>query len=260
MSDATATARDQEKFYSVYRGRQSALFHFAYMRTAKVKAARYLLGRNGIALRGIRVLDYGFGSGTFLRACDTSCRIAGVEVDEQNVQAVRGMLAQRGFDTKDVDTLVVEHWTDHRLLASDRTYDLIVLSHVLEHLDDPTGVLQRLSQNLSPKGHIVALLPLNERTPDPNHKWVCDRPLVERWSAQSGLPLVDYAELDHYVYWALSAFQAPSGLGRIVGQGLSLVLGLAQAVFTPGAWFGLGKALRVVGAKPGQIVFLLKKG
>lgn len=256
---ATEAVRDQEKFYSVYRGRQSALYHFAYMRSAKVKAARLLLERNGRPLKELAVLDYGFGTGTFFRACDPSCRIAGVEIDPVSVEAVRRMLAARGHDVRDIGILDVEHWKEHPLLASDRRYDVILLSHVLEHLDDPVGVLRRLAENLSPNGVITALLPLNERRPDENHKWVCDRALVERWAKEGGFALEDYAELDHYVYYAQPLFHAKSGLGRMMAQGISLSLGLLQSIFPPGAWFGLGKALRIIGAKPGQITFLLKR-
>ncbi|MEO8589578.1 MAG: class I SAM-dependent methyltransferase [Flavobacteriales bacterium] len=251
-------ARDQEKFYTVYRGRQSALYHFAYMRSAKVKAARLLLERNGRPLKDLAVLDYGFGTGTFLRACDPSCRIAGVEIDPVSVEAVRQMLARRGHDVSDVGILDVERWKDHPLLATDRRYDVILLSHVLEHLDDPVGVLQRLSQNLAPDGMIEGLLPMNELTPDENHKWVCDRALVERWAAEGGFTLVDYVELDHYVYYALPVLQSQGRIGRLFAQGISLTLGLSQAIFSPRIWFGMGKALRIIGAKPGQIVFLLK--
>lgn len=256
MSDQV---RDQEKFYSVYRGRQSGIFHLAYMRSAKVKAARLILERNGRPLRDRSVLDYGFGTGTFLRACDTSCHISGVEVDAVNVEAVRGMLADRGHDVKDIEVLDVSRWDTHRLIGPDRRYDVILLSHVLEHLDDPVGVLRRLSRNLSEGGVICGLLPINERRPDENHKWVCDIALVERWAMESGMVAMDHAELDHFVYYAQPLFHATGRLGRLAAQGSSLVLGLLQSMFTPGIWFWLGRSLRIIGARPGQLGFLLRQ-
>ncbi len=252
-------ARDQEKFYTVYRGRQSAIFHIAYMRTCKVMAAQLLLQRNGIALKDIEVMDYGFGTGTFFRACDTSCHIAGVEVDEVNVQQVRHMLAERGHDVRDIAVLDVETWEDHPLLADDKQYDVLLLSHVLEHLDEPVHVMRRLSRNLKPNGVLAGLLPVNEIIKDPNHKWVCDRKLVDRWVADAGMELVDYTEMDHYVYWILPVYHMKGRFGRMMAQGVSLFLGILQMPFSPKAWFTLGRGLRIIGAKPAQIGFLAKR-
>lgn len=250
--------RDQEKFYSVYRGRQSALYHFAYMRSAKVKAARLLLERNDRALKDLSVLDHGFGTGTFLRACHTSCRIAGLEVDPVNVEAVRRMLSGRGHDVSNIGVLDVSQWDSHPVLGVDRKYDVILLSHVLEHLDDPVGLLRRMSMNLAKGGVICGLLPINERRPDENHKWVCDRALVASWAEESGMSVKDQSELDHYVYYAQPLFHAKGHMGRVMAQGISLVLGLKQALFPPSIWFGMGRCLRIIGARPGQIVFLLE--
>ncbi|MBL7963874.1 MAG: class I SAM-dependent methyltransferase [Flavobacteriales bacterium] len=252
--------KDQEKFYSVYRGRQGALYHLAYMRTAKVKAVQHMLGLNGISLRGIRILDYGFGTGTLFRACHPSCSIAGVEVDRENVEAVRAMLTARKFNVDDIQQMDVAHWKEHPLLAADRVYDVIVLSHVLEHLDDPVEVLTRLGRNLAITGMIVVLLPLNEKRPDPNHKWVCDAELVERWARSSGLVVADLKEMDHFVQPVQPLLHGESGLRRVVAQGVSLGLGLLQAPFSPATWFRIGGFMKYLGAKPGQLGAVLRKG
>jgi hypothetical protein len=133
------------------------------------------------------------------------------------------------------------------------------MSHVLEHLDDPGGTLARLRLNLQPgTGRIVALVPINELVADENHKWQCTRVLIESWAAQSSLQLVDYVELDHWMYWILPVAHARSALGRVVWQGFSLTLGLAQWVCSPKVWFWLGRLLGVpTFAKPAQAGFVL---
>lgn len=40
-----------------------------------------------------------------------------------------------------------------------RTFDNIVLGHVLEHVDDPVGLLERAKQWLTPQGRIIAAVP-----------------------------------------------------------------------------------------------------
>lgn len=251
-------SRDQEKFYSVYRGRQGGLFHLAYMRSAKVKAAKYLLERNGVRLEDCSVFDYGFGAGTFFRACATSCRIAGVEIDQQNVEAVRRMLVQRGFRHQDIRALDVADWHDHPLLRPGAGYDVVLVSHVLEHLDHPVELLRTLHSTLAPNGVVIGLLPTNEIRPDPDHKWICNRDLVSGWALGAKFVVADYAEIDHFVYYALPILQASGKVGRLLAQALSLMLGLAQATLPPSVWFSLGTLLKVVGARPGQIAFMLR--
>lgn len=220
-------------------------------------AAHLALARSGIRLRGISVLDYGFGGGSFLRSCRNDCRLAGVEVDSANVSETRDMLLRRGFGQVELATLDVSHWRDHPLISPQRRYDLIVLSHVLEHLDEPVELLTRLKSNLSPHGVMLAIVPLNEITPDPNHKWVCDRALIERWSDEGGLSLRSYEELDHVGYFALPLFQAKGALGRLIAQAASLSLGLVSSFFSATRWFSLDRGLRHLGARPSQGAFVL---
>lgn len=250
--------RDQDKFYTVYRGKHSRLRARSYMRVGKTHAARLLLGRNGIALRGKAIFDYGFGPGSFFLNCAIDCELAGLELDPENVAAVGRVLADRGYENVDLDSVEASGWAEHPLL--DRRYDLVILSHVLEHLDDPVAVLRRLSGSLGTGGSILGLLPLNEITPDENHKWICDRNLVEEWAAAAGCRVTDYLECDHWVYYTLPVFQGRWLGGSLAAQGLGLGLGLAASCFSPRAWFGLGRALLgPLGAKPSQAVFLLER-
>ena len=106
---------------------------------------------------------------------------------------------------------------------------------------------------------ILALLPLNEIRRDENHKWVCDRTLIDGWAASSACEITDYAELDHYVYYTLPIFQARGLLGRFAAQGFSLCLGVAVSCMSPQMWFRIGEKLgSMIGAKPTQAVVLLK--
>ena len=122
------------------------------------------------------------------------------------------------------------------------------------------GGMGGLSNCLAEGGSILGLLPLNEITPDENHKWICDRNLVEEWAAAAGCRVADYLECDHWVYYTLPVFQGRCPGGSFAAQALGLGLGLAASCFSPRAWFGLGRVLLgPLGAKPTQAVFLLEK-
>ena len=251
--------RDQDKFYTVYRDRQSWLHHLAYMRTGKIKAGELLLRRNALRLADLSVFEFGFGAGTMLRRCATSCRIAGLELDEENAVAVRDMLRRRGHDTSGIATCSIEGWVFHSLLDYARKYDVIILSHVLEHMADPVGMLRRLKLNLSAGGRMLVIVPLNEIKVDEDHKWRCDFDMVSNWISDAGLDATDSAEVDHWMYWIGPIAQSKTRAGRLVWQSISVVLGLAQSVFSPDRWFALGRVVGgATGAKPAQGVFLIQ--
>lgn len=227
------------------------------MRLGKTAAARWLLKRNDIALEDKSIFDFGFGAGTFFLYCDPDCRLSGVELDPVNVADVKRMLRQRGYREVDLAAVRLTHWKEHRLL--DGEYDLVLLSHVLEHLDDPVAVLRRLAECLTGRGAILGLLPLNEIRRDENHKWICDRALVDKWAAAAGCEVADYFELDHYWYWALPVIQAKSRIGRVAAQGMSFCVGVTASFFSPETWFTLGSWFgALTRSKPTQAVFLLR--
>ena len=167
MSANPITVPSQDDFKECYRGRQSALHHAAYMRMAKVLLALHLCEQAGITLDGKDIFDYGFGAGTFFRYCPRGSRLFGVEMDVENVESVRAMLRERGFPEPDLRTIEIEHWQAHPLL--ERRYDVILCSHVLEHLPDPAMFLKSLRECLNGDGFFLGLVPINERLMDPHH-------------------------------------------------------------------------------------------
>ena len=76
--------------------------HAAYMRMSKVLLTLQLCRGAGLALDDRANLDYGFGAGTFFRYCPRGSRLFGVEMDAENVSAVRAMLQARGYSNLDL--------------------------------------------------------------------------------------------------------------------------------------------------------------
>ena len=55
--------------------------------------------------------------------------------------------------------------------VSDETYDVIVCSHVLEHVQDDRKALSELKRILKPDGKIVFLVPIDLNAPDIDEEW-----------------------------------------------------------------------------------------
>jgi 2-polyprenyl-3-methyl-5-hydroxy-6-metoxy-1,4-benzoquinol methylase len=100
-----------------------------------------------------RILDYGCGSGEYLLWLEPmGYALYGVEYDPELLTAV----AERGIQIADVATVEQQPW--------DGTFDHITLSHVLEHVADPLGLLARLFAWLRPGGTLFVELPNADAT------------------------------------------------------------------------------------------------
>jgi 2-polyprenyl-3-methyl-5-hydroxy-6-metoxy-1,4-benzoquinol methylase len=241
-----------------YRGRQGWLNHAAYMRMAKVLLTQRLCREAGISFEGKDIFDYGFGAGTFFRYCPQSARLFGVEMDAENVNSVRAMLQGRGFANVDLQTIEIAHWETHPLLA--RKYDIILCSHVLEHLPDPTMFLKTIRESLHPAGVFLGLVPINERLMDPHHVQRLDKSKIHAFAADAGLRVKTYLETDHWLYWFQPIFASERGFVHKVAQAVSLALGVPATIAGARAWFAAARVYSVfTKSKPTQAAFALMR-
>lgn len=102
-----------------------------------------------------RVLEIGCGGGANLAELKRrfpGCRTTGVEL--------RGDAAEAAVQSKRVDEMKVGSVLDPAAVSfAPGSFDLIVLSHVLEHFSDPAAVLARAGEWLTPDGRLLIALP-----------------------------------------------------------------------------------------------------
>ena len=241
-----------------YRGNQGALRHAAYMRLSKVLLLRLLLSRHHLELAGKDVFDYGFGAGTFFRYCPTTGRIFGLELDPVNVAEVTAMLGQRGFAHVNLQTMRIETWENHPLL--DRKYDVIVCSHVIEHLPEPATFLERIGRCLKQDGVFLGLVPINERSIDPHHVQTMSRAKLEQWTLSANLRVIDWLETDHWLYRLQPLFTRETGWRHKCAQAISLGVGMLAIGFGHKLWFHLSRWFGgLTCSQPTQAAFILRK-
>lgn len=234
------------------------LHHASYLRMCKVLLALRAIRLTGLSLAEVDLFDYGFGAGTFYRYCPKSARLFGVEQDPAVCQEVARMLVERGFRNVDLQPIEIERWKEHPLL--EKTYDVFLCSHVLEHLPDPVDFLKTVRRCVSHDGAFVGLVPINERASNPHHLQTVDRSVVKKWAADSGYDLAYYEENDPFLYWAQPLFTVTAGWKHKLAQAMSLDLGVSATFFGERLWFAWGKIFgRLTFSKPTQAAFILQK-
>jgi 2-polyprenyl-3-methyl-5-hydroxy-6-metoxy-1,4-benzoquinol methylase len=247
----------QERFETVYRGRQSWLHHAAYMRMCKVLLTCRILRLAGVHLENKSIFDYGFGAGTFFRYCPLSSHLLGVEQDPVVVNEVAEMLRTRGNREIDLQTIGLENWREHPLWQ--RSYDVFLCSHVLEHLQDPVEFLRLVRPTLSRTGIFIGLVPINERASNPHHLQLVNKTAIEDWVVAAGYEMVKYEENDPFLYWLQPFFTATKGWKHKLAQLISLDVGISACVFGERAWFAWGKTwTKLTFSKPTQAAFILR--
>lgn len=97
-----------------------------------------------------RILDIGCGTGSLTIAATrgADARVTGVEPDPLRAELAR----KRGIE-------VVCAIADQALLKKLGSFDVIILSDVLEHLAEPAELLAQLRSSLAPDGRIIASVP-----------------------------------------------------------------------------------------------------
>jgi SAM-dependent methyltransferase len=110
---------------------------------------------DALALRGA-VLDIGCGDGRFLSGLADRFTLTGLDLNPSAIERAR---LTRGL--KDVYTLTIEEMRQRTDLAG--TYDVVTLFHVLEHVEDPAGLIASIAACLRPGGLLALSVPNPER-------------------------------------------------------------------------------------------------
>lgn len=124
-----------------------------YDRIADQKRLRFIINniKQHIPADGT-VLDVGCGNGVISRALGKEgFRVRGIDVSEKTIETARqqSTLPNVQFDCVSAEALTLEQ----------EKYDAIVCSEVLEHLDNPSNLLESLYKTLKTHGVLIVTVP-----------------------------------------------------------------------------------------------------
>ncbi|MCB9409865.1 class I SAM-dependent methyltransferase [Mycolicibacterium sp.] len=101
----------------------------------------------GLIPAGSRVVDFGCGAGwTLLPFHEAGHRVAGCDLGDTYLEAGR----ERGLDLRH---------GDHTTLADMAPFDLVILSHVFEHITDPKKLMEDIKPMLAPGALVYIEVP-----------------------------------------------------------------------------------------------------
>lgn len=114
--------------------------------------------------------------------------LTGWDVSESSFAATHHALAVWGSGTG--TTLKIQNVMEPA--DSEKKFDSVVISEVLEHLDQPDRALRNLAQSMRPRGHIFVNVPVNSPAPDHIYLWPDPEKVVEL-VASSGFGIAETA-------------------------------------------------------------------
>lgn len=158
-----------------------------------------LLKRRFAAERPVRrAFEVGFGFGLVLRGLPTDVSVYGTEISGAAVRRLQSWFDRQGRDA----TFRVHDSTE--ALPFEGPFDVIVCSHVLEHVPDDVALLAEFRRLLSRDGVLLLNVPINEPVPDVKHLRPYDRNILGRTLEAAGLRMVRSLEADRWATFFLA--------------------------------------------------------
>jgi 2-polyprenyl-3-methyl-5-hydroxy-6-metoxy-1,4-benzoquinol methylase len=171
-------------------------------------------------LRGRVVVDFGAGAGAFL---DTVAGMAAATIAIEPSRAFRDEIHRKGHVVFESGSQVSSEWLGRA--------DLAVCFSVVEHVEDPAGLLREIRATLKPGGRALVSTPnrcdwLMDLLPDcypaffyrQVHRWYFDAGSLVRLGESAGFARVEpffvhRFDLSNFLVWLRD--RRPSGLGHL---------------------------------------------
>jgi 2-polyprenyl-3-methyl-5-hydroxy-6-metoxy-1,4-benzoquinol methylase len=146
----------------------------------------------------LTVLDYGFGHGSLLLKYKKKDSLYGCDISEEAVFNFPRVAKVAGMN---VNTGTVEEFlTKYKEVR----FDVITLSHIIEHVDDDHGLVRSLSEKLLENGMILINIPINEVWLDPKHVRKYDLPYMRSLLQKCDLKMLAHKETDRLTSYFLT--------------------------------------------------------
>ena len=133
-----------------------------YERKVDIKKLRFIYdaicayaAERAVDPSALKILEVGCGDGSItLPLSRLGGTVRAFDLDENLVHGVKRSIAERG-----ITNITVNRDDAYTFDANDVKYDVIVVSEVLEHTDQPADIVGKLRTHLAPRGILIATVP-----------------------------------------------------------------------------------------------------
>lgn len=162
---AATASYQRDRYRHVYRFPRRLMEWVRYDRRYRIRLIEDLFRRHAIPFERQRVFEFGFGSGEMLLRFDTTSVLHGCDISKSAVLQMQSDERAIGYR----ETCFVEPGADGVPVFPAEEYDIVIASHVLEHVPDDALTLRALASHLRPGGYGVFFMPLEAPRHNPDH-------------------------------------------------------------------------------------------
>ena len=140
----------------------------------------------------VKVLDYGSGWGVFLlNLPKASVEAYCFDIATNAVKSLHATMQLIGRSVKEISF-------DKNGNICPGDFDLVVCSHVLEHVESDQALLRQLVRSLRPGGYLLVNVPISEVWSDPKHVRSYDPAILEQAMTSTGLKVAGQWQVDKW--------------------------------------------------------------
>lgn len=158
MPSSTLLLSQTHRYGSFYSGFIRRLTRLRFDVRYRCQHLQEVLAELAVSVEGCRVLDVGFGAGDLLASFPPSCELSGADVSASAVEGARRDPRFARYAAAQFFTLPEDH--PERLPALQA--DIILSSHLLEHVPNDALLLAALFARLVPGGTLAVFVPIEE--------------------------------------------------------------------------------------------------
>jgi ubiquinone/menaquinone biosynthesis C-methylase UbiE len=146
-------------FEEYYHRRLRLPVHLNFEVQTKLAMFRRLAQKLPSPPEGACVLDLGCGRGGMLFWFPRHCMLGGVDITPIAVEQMRRRARRKGYREFRFECANLER---ERVPWGDGSADVVVCSHLVEHVQDDRRLLAEISRVLKPGGHLILMIPIHE--------------------------------------------------------------------------------------------------
>ncbi len=137
-----------------------------------------------------KVMDVGFGTGEMFKIFDKDCEIYGIDISKYS----KHLFLKNSIKFKKVEIEIKDLNVNPKLFGKKKYFDIIIFSHILEHIRTYKIVLKEAYKIIRKGGIVIIIIPINERRKDKSHLFYFDKSNFIKYLKEIGFKIITSKE------------------------------------------------------------------